>query len=228
MARKSTSSRWSRPATGKQIDTLEAQGSYDGKYYSVGRASRSIGESSKPAASARFSAGPPRFSSSEFAGQQAVSALLTEAMGKPPESRLAGSTDSPAAFLAEFLGVPEDIDSLVQAALDAAEINTSAGAGAETSVGAVRYTVRTESTVAGSTNITVEAEISDDPTQINEPTVEVRFLTGSEANEDAPAVDQPVQSRLGYRPSWSPTLVDRPEQPAEEMRGYWLEGSDAR
>ena len=46
MARRSSSSRWSRPATGKQIAALKAHGNYDGKYYSMVRASQAIGGSS--------------------------------------------------------------------------------------------------------------------------------------------------------------------------------------
>lgn len=41
----SNSRMWSQPATGRQIAALKATGSFDGKYYSKGRAGQTIGES---------------------------------------------------------------------------------------------------------------------------------------------------------------------------------------
>ena len=44
-SRSSNSRMWSQPATAKQIGALKANGNFDGKYYSKGRAGQSIGQS---------------------------------------------------------------------------------------------------------------------------------------------------------------------------------------
>ena len=138
MARRSSSSRWSRPATGKQIAALQSQGSYDGKYYSMGRASRAIGGSgrsssasgrrtgdrvsggtaySPPAAPGR---GPASLLSRVFGGADGLDALLQPALGSAAESWLAASGSGPTNLLSQLLGVPDNLDSLVRAAMDGA------------------------------------------------------------------------------------------------------------
>lgn len=60
-ARSSANSRmWSEPATVKQIAALKAQGKFDGKYYSKGRAGQSIGESVRGAEDGGSSRPPVR------------------------------------------------------------------------------------------------------------------------------------------------------------------------
>ena len=49
--RAANSRMWSRPATAKQIATLKANGTFDGEYYSSGRAGQTIGESARAASS---------------------------------------------------------------------------------------------------------------------------------------------------------------------------------
>ncbi len=83
-SRSSSNSRmWSQPATPRQKAALKANGNYDGKYYSKGRAGQTIGESvrsagtSKPRSSARGRAGrsPLPAPASPVVGLVATSAL---------------------------------------------------------------------------------------------------------------------------------------------------------
>ena len=131
--------RWSRPATGKQIAALKSQGSYDGKYYSMGRASRAIGGSGRgSSASGRRTGdrvsggtaysplaapgrGPASLLTRVFGGADGLDALLQPALGPAAESWLAASDSGPTNLLSQLLGVPDNLDSLVRAAMDGAQ-----------------------------------------------------------------------------------------------------------
>lgn len=96
MARYS-SSRWSRPATGRQIAALKTHGNYDGKYYSMGRASQAIGKS--------VSTGTSRGSGYGSSGSYT----------RRPSSAMTGPSLN--SLVADLLGVPKGMDALLSHAL---------------------------------------------------------------------------------------------------------------
>ncbi len=104
MARRSVTSSWSRPATGRQIAALKAHGNYDGKYYSAGRASQTIGRSvrgsSGVSTSTRRSWDAPAFPTSTarlladlLQVPNELDALITAAQGPAPSSRSTADDD---------------------------------------------------------------------------------------------------------------------------------------
>lgn len=241
MARRSSSSRWSRPATGKQIAALKSHGNYDGKYYSMGRASRAIGGSGKGASSGRRSsgggspysplAGPSLGSSSvlsRFFGGDGLDSLLQPALGPALQSPLVASGSGPTSFLSELLGVPDDLDALVRAAMDGAQSDATTSA-EDDRVESVLYTVRSDDSMPAEPRIVVEAEVVHDSAFEGQPNLQVRFVSHTEP-DGVPSSDRSRQpggrSTLGYRPSWTPTLVRTPADLAEQMRVRWREAMD--
>lgn len=240
MARRSSSSRWSRPATGKQIATLKARGNYDGKYYSVGRASRIIGGASSSSSSAPsggslsggsayspFAALGLGTSGLLFGGTDRLDALLESALGVAPQSPLAASESGPMDILSELLEVPDDIDSLVQAALGMADPQGQSATLEEEPVASVLYTIRSDDSDPADPRIVVEAEVVHDSAFVGQPSLQVRFIgnaAGSIANGSSEPVPQTgMRSVLGYRPAWTPVLIRTPVGLAEQMRVRWVD-----
>lgn len=93
MAKSSRSGRWSRPATGAQIRALKAHGNYDGKYYSVGRASQSIS----------------RGVSSQRRGAYSAGSLSSRAAWSPRRAEPSASIDESFALVEDLLGDPADL-----------------------------------------------------------------------------------------------------------------------
>ncbi|SEN21564.1 hypothetical protein E3O25_02815 [Cryobacterium sp. TMT1-3] len=242
MARRSSSNRWSRPATGKQIAALKSGGSYDGKYYSMGRASQSIGGSAF-----NSSAGPPRSSGNASSGSAysplAVSgfgpsgllsrliignvelgSLLQPALGASPQSRLASSEAGPMRILSELLGVPDDLDSLVQVALGGDDSDGSSVPAEDGPVEAVSFTVFSDDSNPAEPRIVVEANVVRNLAFNGKPSLEVRFMGAGGPSENQ-ALDRALQPRvrpvLGYRPTWTSVLVRTPAELAEQMRAHW-------
>ncbi len=238
MARRSGSSRWSRPATGKQIAALKAHGSYDGKYYSMGRASQAIGGSGRrsssggsrsgsspwrgssysPLAASGF--GPSGLLSGLLGGADSLDSLLQPALGPIPQSRLASSGSGPTSLLSQLLGVPEDLDSLVQVAMGADDPDGSNAAPGDDPVESVLYTVRSDDSDPAEPRIVVEAEVVRDSAFDGHPSVQVRFVDATEHGGHRPLWSA-AGPTLGYRPTWSPVLVRTPSDLAEQMRVRW-------
>lgn len=242
MARRSSSSRWSRPATGKQIAALKAVGKYDGKYYSMGRASQAIGGSagSSPGGSRLSGGGPSRGSvysplatsgfgpsgllSRLLVGTADLGSLLQPALGLGPQSRLASSEAGPTGILSELLGVPDDLDSLVQVALGEAGSVESMRASEDGPVESVAYTVRSDESDPAQPRIVVEAEVVRNSDFNGRAALQVRFVGAGEASggQASDRVLQPrARSALAYRPTWTPVLVRTPAELAEQMRVHW-------
>lgn len=256
MTRRSSSSRWSRPATGKQIAALKAHGNYDGKYYSMGRASQAIGTSGGRSSTSGRSSGvsgssgsayypslaPTTFGASgplsrRFVVTDGLDSLLETVLGPIPQSRLASSDAGPTNFLSQILGVPDDIDSLVQIALESEDSGGSRTVSADDPVESVLYTVRSDDSNPAEPRIVVEAEVVHDSTFEGSPTVQIRFVGNGATGGPAPdlALRSGARSTLGYRPSWTPVLVRTPSELAEQMRVRWgeaiaelREGADPR
>lgn len=241
MARRSSSSRWSRPATGKQIAALKAHGDYDGKYYSMGRASQAIGgsstggrrSSSGSSGGSGFAAAGPTGSgllSRLFGSAANLDSLLLPALGPALRSPLASSGAGPTDLLSQLLGVPDDLDSLVRVAMGETDSAGSGSPSDDDPVESVSFTVRTDDSDSSEHRIVVEAEVVRDSAFDGKPSLQVRFvgagesgagLTGSQdARMDAP------RSILGYRPTWTPVLVRAPEELAEQMRVHWRDAVD--
>lgn len=243
MARRSSSSRWSRPATGKQIAALKAHGNYDGKYYSMGRASQEIGGSS--IRGRRSSGGPSggsNYSGSASTAPMAsgllsflygspdnLGTLLQPALGPAPRSPLASSGSGPTSLLSQLLDVPDDLDSLVRLAMGEDDRAESGSPSDDEPVESVSFTVRTDNSGSSEPRIVVEAEVVRDSAFEGKPSLQVRFVGASEAVEEPADRTIPTvapRSRLGYRPVWTPVLVSTPEELAEQMRVHWQHAID--
>lgn len=238
MARRSSSSRWSRPATGKQIAALKAHGNYDGKYYSIGRASQAIGGSSARGRSSSGSSSsgstyfPPASSGSAtsdllsrlFGSAGDLDSLLQPALGSAPRSPLASSASGPTDLLSRLLGVPDDLDSLVRVAMGEADPAGSGSPRADDPVESVSFTVRTDVSDSSEPRVVVEAEVVRDPDFDGKPSLQVRFVGSTETDEalvDRARQSAGSRSTLGYRPTWTPVLVRTPEDLAEQLRVHW-------
>lgn len=244
MARRSSSSRWSRPATGKQIAALKAHGNYDGKYYSIGRASQAIGSSSRGSATSGGSSrgglssgsvhsslaasdrGPSRDLSWLLGPADGLDSLLQPALGPSPKSRLAALGTGPMNFLSQLLGVPDDLDSLVQVALGAVDPHGSHDATGDGPVESVLYTIHSDDSDPSEPRIVVEAEVVHDSAYDGRPSLQVRIVGKAEPSGSR-SMDHTHQSgarpMLGYRPKWTPVLVRTPAELAEQMRIRWSE-----
>lgn len=241
MGRRSSSSRWSRPATGKQIAALKAHSTYDGKYYSMGRASQAIGKGSTggernsggglSSGTAYSSLAASGLGTSQgilrlFGGTEGLDSLLQPALGQSMQSRLASSGGGPTSLLSQLLDVPDNIDSLVQAALSASDRNGPEDDLEDGPVESVLYTIRPDDSGPGEPRIVVEAEVVHDQTFEGHPSLQVRFA-GKDEKEGSRSADVAAlagsRSVLGYRPRWTPVLVRTPAELAEQMRVRWKE-----
>lgn len=243
MASRSSSSRWLRPATGKQIAALKAHGSYDGKYYSMGRASQAIGGSStRGRRSSTGSSGGSSYSAAASSGftrsgllsrlygsADHLDSLLQPAFGPAPRSPLATWGAGPTNLLSQLLGVPDDLDSLVRLAMSEDDRATSGSAPDDDPVESVSFTVRADNSDSSEQHIVVEAEVVRDPAFEGKPSLQVRFVGESASGaESAAARAVPMvapRSTLGYRPTWTPVLVRAPEELAGQMRIHWREAT---
>lgn len=241
MARRSSSSRWSRPATGKQIAALKSHGNYDGKYYSMGRASQAIGGGS--AGGGRSSAGGlsggsghsslapsgvgPSLLIPRLLGlTDGLDPLLEPALGLSPRSRLASSGTGPTRLLSQILDVPDDIDSLVKAALRDADRGGVDGALDYDPVESVLYTLRPDDSETGEPRIVVEAEVVHDQSYDGRPSLQIRLVNNNDHDARLSADPMPqlgARPMLAYRPKWTPVLVRTPAELAEQMRIRWRE-----
>ncbi len=234
MSRRSSSSRWSKPATRKQIASLKARGTYDGKYYSMGRASQTIAKgSSAPVRSRTYLAGAASPFGSEPAAElpplwafdlvprlevelPELAVKLKPAFQRHARTVSVSDTSNRLDVITEFLEVPNDLDSLVRAALereDASRNDTDP-------VESVAFTVRTHESDSDSSNVVVEVEVVRSADFEGSPSVHLRFV---EAQRGSPAGnrDRDVLTTLFYRPSWSPELVETPSEMAQQMRVHW-------
>lgn len=241
MARRSSSSRWSRPATGKQIAALKAHGGYDGKYYSMGRASQAIGGSGRSPSSSGPRSGGSLSSGSAyslvsasglgssgllaqlFGGSDDLDSSLESSLGPSPQSRLASSGSGPTNLLSELLGVPDDIGALVEVALAGAGSDQSSAPGGDDPVESVLFTVRSDDSDPDGRRIVVEAEVIQDSAFDGSPSLGVRFAEATKHGADGSnRIPQSAgHSTLGYRPRWAPALVRTPVELAAEMRLRW-------
>lgn len=257
MARRSTSSRWSRPATGKQIAALKGKGSYDGRYYSMGRASRAIGglagsssttgrrSSSNPSSRAAGAPmntsglGPPSLLSRLIGEANDLDSLLQSTLGNGSGSPLGSSGSGPRDLLRQLLGVPDDLDSLVQVALGQSALEGSDPASLDDPVESVSFTLRSDDSDPSAPRVIVETKVVHDSAFEGNPSLKVRFVADSDPGGERASDHSrgPVGSRstLGYRPAWTPVLVHTAEDLAEQMRAHWAaaggeldEGADPR
>lgn len=241
MGRRSSSNRWSLPATGKQIAALKAHSAYDGKYYSMGRASQAIGKGSTgggrnsggglSSGTAYSSLAASGLGTSHgilrlFGGTEGLDSLLQPALGQSLQSRIASSGGGPTSLLSQLLDVPDNIDSLVQAALSASDRNGPEGDLEDGPVESVLYTIRPDDSSLGEPRIVVEAEVVHAQTFEGHPSLQVRFA-GKDEKEGSRSADLAAiagsRSVLGYRPRWTPVLVRTPAELAEQMRVRWKE-----
>jgi hypothetical protein len=210
MARRSSSSRWSRPATLKQVDALKADGKYDGKYYSMGRASQAIGGSARssstgsgrsggsPSSGSAYTPlavsgfGPSGVLSRLLGGNADLGSLLQPALGPGPQSWLASSETGPTSILSELLGVPDDLDSLVQVALGGDDTEGSSVALEDGPVESVSYSIRSDHSDPAQPRIVVEAEVVRNSAFDGKPSLKVRFMGNGESSEDQ-AVDSALR-----------------------------------
>lgn len=162
---KGSSARWSRPATGRQIAALRAHGNYDGKYYSMGRASQAISRSSSSGSLSQGGSGsssyPTRFSASY----------------------------SPASFLSQLLGVPDDLQSILQTAME--HSSAPVGTDGNDAVRAVTFDVAPDESDQNTPRIVFEAEVIRSRTYTGDPELRVRFLSNVTFGGEAPVSVRP-------------------------------------
>lgn len=173
MARRTSSSSWSRPATGRQIAALKAHGNYDGKYYSVGRASKTIGQSVRGA-------------SGGVAGRSVGSLTRRSA------------AQSPSAFLSQLLGVPDDLDSLLAAALDPAPTANPGRPDADLIVESVAISVAPDESKAAEPRIVFRTDVVRNERFTGEPTLEVRFVSNVAFGDAPPRPPQDFASGVQF------------------------------
>lgn len=172
MARYS-SGRWSRPATGHQIAALKAHGNYDGKYYSMGRASQVIGKSVTTGSSRGYGSG----TSSSYA--------------RPSSS--APSGESLSSLVADLLGVPATMDALLGQALD----HVAQGPADLTDpVESVVFTLAADETDPRHPRIQVDAAVSRNPDHGGDIEMGVQFTSNVEFG-DAPPTPPPAGFQSG-------------------------------
>ncbi|MFZ3415144.1 hypothetical protein [Arthrobacter sp. 3Tela_A] len=132
-------------------------------------------------------------------------------------------------ILAQLLNVPDDIDSLVQAAFGAAGADGQAEASRNEPIASVLYTIHSNDLDPGGPQIMVEAEVVHDAKFEGSPSLQIRLAhnesqSGSVAS--GPSGRPPTtggRSLLGYRPAWTPALVREPAALAEQMRVRWFD-----
>lgn len=168
MARRSSSGRWSRPATGKQIAALKSHGNYDGKYYSMGRASQTIGRSIGGGSGAGLRPGR--------GGGGGISY---------PSSFT--SSYSPVSFLAQLLGVPDDLDTLLSVAMGQLFSANPTQQHDDDAVESVVFTVAPDESDPAESRIVFEAAVVRDSSFAGQPSLEVRFATNVEFGEAQPS-----------------------------------------
>lgn len=172
MARYS-SGRWSRPATGRQIAALKARGNYDGKYYSMGRASQVIGKSAATGSSPGYGSG----GSSSYA--------------RPTSSAPSGEPLS--SLVANLLGVPATMDALLGQALDHA---AQAPAHLLDPVESVVFTLAADEEDPRNPRIQVDAVVSRNPDHSGDIEIGVQFTSNVEFG-DAPPAPKPEGFQSG-------------------------------
>lgn len=161
---KGSSARWSRPATGRQIAALKAHGNYDGKYYSMGSASQAIG---------RSSAGGP--SSQRGSGSSSYTTRFS-------------ASYSPSSFLSQLLGVPDDLESIIGAAV----AQQSAATDDSEAVSSVAFNVAPDESNPRCPRVVFEAEVIRSSDYTGEPEVSVRFVSNVTFGDDSPSPAKPV------------------------------------
>ncbi|MGE3193850.1 MAG: hypothetical protein AB7K08_10320 [Microbacteriaceae bacterium] len=172
MARYS-SGRWSRPATGRQIAALKSHGSYDGKYYSMGRASQAIGRGI--ASSSRWSAGGYR----------------TPALPVPILSQASTLSE----LVAGLLGVPDNMESLLAQAIQYAPPQP----GSESDpVQSVVFTVAPDEVDPDRPRVQFGATVTREPGFVGDPEIGVQFKSNVEFGEGPPSPPAEFQSGIKF------------------------------
>lgn len=165
MTRRTTSSSWSRPATGKQIAALKAHGNYDNKYYSMGRASKAI-------------AGSVEQGWLPLSG--ASSGHASRPRGEPSHYR-------PSSLLAQLLDVSDDVVSVVSAVVDHASRGEPSLRDGHTSVESVALTVGLDESDPSEPRIVFAADVARARDYAGEPTLTVRFVSNVNFGEPPPS-----------------------------------------
>lgn len=179
MARQSSSGRWSRSATGKQIAALKSHGNYDGKYYSMGRASQTIGRS----IGSGSGAGPRPGSGGGGGEKYSYPSSVTSAY-------------LPASFLAQLLGVPDDLDTLLSVARSLSPSPTPRDN--DDAVESVVFTVSSDESDPAESRIVFEATVVRDSSFAGEPSLEVRFASNVEFGEAPPNLTKGFASGVTF------------------------------
>lgn len=172
MARRSSSSRWSRPASGKQIAALKSHGNYDGKYYSMGRASQAIGRSMASGSGTRRSS----------------------SVGYPISFSPASRASS---FLAQLMGTTDDLESLLATAIGQSGLGSDPQFG-ELPVESVAFTVSPDESHPDGPRIVFEADVVRDSDFSGHPSLEVRFASNVVFGDGAPAAPRGFASGVQF------------------------------
>lgn len=155
-----------------------------------------------------------------------LGAQLGSAFGASRGSQLAASEDGPTALLSEILEVPDDIDSLIHAALAGSGGDQPDDHSDEVPVESVLYTVRGDETSINGPRVVVEAEVVRAPAFEGRPSLQIRYVGIDGEGGDNQTISFSGGSprpALGYRPKWTAVLATTPAGLAEQMRVHWTE-----
>ena len=172
MARYS-SGRWSRPATGRQIAALKAHGNYDGKYYSLGRASQAIGR------------GMASGSGWSQAGYRSSSYSI----------QTPSPTSSLSQLVAELLGVPDSMESLLAQAIHYVPSDPDSESDP---VQSVVFTVLPDEADPDQPRIQFGATVTRDPDFVGAAEISVQFASNVVFRETLPTPPAEFQSGVEF------------------------------
>lgn len=175
MARYSSSGRWSRPATGAQIRALKSHGGYDGKYYSMGRASQAIGRGmGSSTSSATYTSSPSR-----------------NQTRRPPVSDAVAFE-----LLSDLLGVTHTASDIVEEALQRTPADLPVRS-APDPIASVVFDIVEAPDAGGQPTVVFSATVTRDSAHSGDPEVSVRFVSNVTFAE-RPQGEEPFKSGVSF------------------------------
>jgi hypothetical protein len=176
-----------------------------------------------PSPLTRLGKGPSSVPWAFFGNHNQLESVLRSAFPGSAQRQRDSSGPDTRAILAEILGLSGGIDSLVEIALgDSSQFEKQPQDDASP-VESILFTVRLDASHGQESRALIDVDVIREEAFAGQPSVQIRFADeGSQQSaEDNRSAETHARMPLGYRPSWTPTLVRTPEQLAEQMRIRW-------
>ena len=164
MGKYTSSGRWSRPATVSQIRALKSHGAYDGKYYSMGRASQAIGQGT--------------------GSSDSGSAFARPSVRRRPLPQLLEPDAGAFELLSGLLGIPNTTDDILAEALERVSPVRSSQT-TQAPVSSVAFTVREAEAADGEPTVVFNATVTRDTKHSDDPVVTLLFESNVEFSDHA-------------------------------------------